>query len=67
MTNSDKQSESLMYWNDDNVNLNLSAFEILRNYSSFPMRQDETQRIVAKANVPSSYFIDFHLLYFLLK
>ena len=58
MANSDKQSESLMYWNDDNVNLNLSAFEILRDYSSFPMRQEETQRIVAKANIPSSYFIE---------
>ena len=59
MANSDKQSESLMYWNDDTVNLNLSAFEILRDYSSFPMRQDETQRIVAKANIPSSYYSNF--------
>lgn len=58
MANSDKQSESLMYWNDNKVNLNLSAFEIFRDYSKFPMRQDETQRIVAKSNVPSSYFIE---------
>jgi len=58
MANSDKQSESLMFWNDNKVNLNLSAFEIFRDYSKFPMRQDETQRIVAKANVPSSYFIE---------
>ena len=58
MTNSDKQSESLMYWNDNKVNLNLSAFEIFRDYSKFPMRQDETQRIVANANIPSSYFIE---------
>ena len=58
MTNSDKQCESFMFWDDNKVNINLSAFEILRDYSNFPMRQDETQRIVTKADIPSSYFIE---------
>jgi hypothetical protein len=58
MTNSDKLSKSLKYLDNDKIQLNLSAFEIFRDYSSFPMRQDETQRIVSKANVSSSYFIE---------
>jgi hypothetical protein len=58
MTNSDKLSKCLEYLDNDKIQLKLSAFEIFRDYSSFPMRQDETQRIVSKANVSSSYFIE---------
>ena len=57
MTNSDVSSKSLKKI-DDKVRINLSAFEILRDYSNYPMRQNETQRIVSKANVSSSYFIE---------
>ena len=58
MTNSDVSSKSLEKIDNDKVRINLSAFEILRDYSNYPMRQDETQRIVSKANVSSSYFIE---------
>lgn len=58
MTNSDVSSKSLKKIDNDKVRINLSAFEILRDYSNYPMRQDETQRIVSKANVSSSYFIE---------
>lgn len=58
ITNSDKSNESLKYLDNSKVKLNLSAFEILRDFSNFPMRQDETQKIVSKANVSSSYFIE---------
>lgn len=58
MTNSDVSSKSLEKIDNDKVRINLSAFEILRDYSNYPMRQDEIQRIVSKANVSSSYFIE---------
>ena len=58
MTNSDVSSKSLEKIDNDKVRINLSAFEILRDYSNYPMRQDETQRIVSKANINSSYFIE---------
>ncbi len=58
ITNSDKSSECLNYLDNNKVNINLSSFEILRDYSSFPKRQDETQSIVNKANISSSYFIE---------
>ena len=58
MTNSDVSSKSLEKIDNDKVRINLSAFEILRDYSNYPMRQDETQRIVSKASVNSSYFIE---------
>ena len=58
MTNSDVSSKSLEKIDNDKVRINLSAFEILRDYSNYPMRQDETQRIVSKENVSSSYFIE---------
>ena len=58
MYNSDVGNKSLNKIDNNKIKLNLSAFEILRDYSDFPMRQDETQRIVGKANVPSSYFIE---------
>ena len=58
MTNSDFRSKSLEKIDNNKVKINLSAFEILRDYSNYPMRQDETQRIVSKANVNSSYFIE---------
>ena len=58
MTNSDVSSKSLKKIDNDQVRINLSAFEILRDYSNYPMRQNETQRIVSKANVSSSYFIE---------
>ena len=60
MTNSDVSSKSLEKIDNDKVRINLSAFEILRDYSNYPMRQDETQRIVSKANVSSSYFIEMY-------
>ena len=58
MANSDVSSKSLEKIDNDKVKINLSAFEILRDYSNYPMRQNETQRIVSKANVSSSYFIE---------
>ena len=58
MTNSDVSSKSLEKIDNDKIRINLSAFEILRDYSNYPMRQDETQKIVSKANVSSSYFIE---------
>lgn len=58
MANSDVSSKSLEKIDNDKVKLNLSAFEILRDYSNYPMRQDETQRIVSTANINSSYFIE---------
>lgn len=58
MANSDFRSKSLDKIDNNKVKINLSAFEILRDYSNYPMRQDETQRIVSKANVSSSYFIE---------
>ena len=58
MTNSDVSSKSFKKIDNDKVRINLSAFEILRDYSNYPMRQNETQRIVSKANVSSSYFIE---------
>ena len=58
MANSDVSSKSLEKIDNDKVKINLSAFEILRDYSNYPMRQDETQRIVSKANINSSYFIE---------
>ena len=58
MTNSDVGNKSLNKIDNNKIKLNLSSFEILRDYSDFPMRHDETQRIVGKANVPSSYFIE---------
>ena len=58
MTNSDVSSKSLEKIDNNKVKINLSAFEILRDYSNYPMRQDETQRIVSKANINSSYFIE---------
>ena len=58
MANSDFESKSLSYIDNNKIKINLSAFEILRDYSKFPMRQDETQRIVNKANISSSYFIE---------
>ena len=58
MTNSDVSNKSLDKIDNNKIKINLSAFEILRDYSDFPMRQDETQRIVSKANVSSSYFIE---------
>lgn len=47
MANSDVSSKSLEKIDNDKVKINLSAFEILRDYSNYPMRQDETQRIVS--------------------
>ena len=58
MANSDVSSKSLEKIDNDKVRINLSGFEILRDYSNYPMRQDETQRIVSKANINSSYFIE---------
>ena len=58
MTNSDVSSKSLEKIDNDKVRINLSAFEILRDYSNYPMRQDEAQRIISKANINSSYFIE---------
>ena len=58
MTNSDVNTKSINKIDNNKVKINLSAFEILREYSNFPMRQDETQRIVSKANITSSYFIE---------
>lgn len=58
MANSDFESKSLSYIDNNKIKINLSAFEILRDYSKFPMRQDETQQIVNKANISSSYFIE---------
>lgn len=58
MANSDFESKSLSYIDNNKIKINLSVFEILRDYSKFPMRQDETQRIVNKANISSSYFIE---------
>ena len=58
MTNSDFRSKSLEKIDNNKVKINLSAFEISRDYSNYPMRQDETQRIVSKANINSSYFIE---------
>lgn len=58
MANSDFRSKSLKKIDNNKVKINLSAFEILRDYSNYPMRQDETQRIVSKANINSSYFIE---------
>lgn len=58
MANSDFESKSLSYIDNNKIKINLSAFEILRDYSKFPMRQDETQLIVNKANISSSYFIE---------
>ena len=58
MTNSDLSSKSFRYFDNNKVKVNLSAFEILRDYSEFPMRQDETQRIVTQANISSSYFFE---------
>ena len=58
MTNSDVSNKSLEKIDNDKIRINLSAFEILRDYSNYPMRQDETQRIVSKANINSSYFIE---------
>lgn len=58
MANSDVSSKSLEKIDNDKVKINLSAFEILRDYSNYPMRQDETQRIVSTANINSSYFIE---------
>lgn len=58
MTNSDFRSKSLEKIDNNKVKINLSAFEILRDCSNYPMRQDETQRIVSKANINSSYFIE---------
>lgn len=58
MANSDVSSKSLKKIDNDKVKINLSAFEILRDYSNYPMRQDETQRIVSTANINSSYFIE---------
>ena len=59
MTNSDVSNKSLDKIDNNKIRINLSAFEILRDYSDFPMRQDETQRIVSKANVNSSYFVEY--------
>ena len=42
MTNSDVGNKSLNKIDNNKIKLNLSAFEILRDYSDFPMRQDET-------------------------
>lgn len=58
MTNSDKFSESLKYLDNNKIKINLSAFEVLRDLSDFPKRQDETQRIINEANINSSYFIE---------
>ena len=58
MTNSDVSNKSLDRIDNNKIRINLSAFEILRDYSDFPMRQDETQRIVSKANINSSYFVE---------
>ena len=58
MANSDVSSKSLKKIDNDKVKINLSAFEILRDYSNYPMRQDETQRIVSTANINSSYFTE---------
>ena len=58
MANSDVSSKSLEKIDNDKVKINLSAFEILRDYSNYPMRQDETQRIVSTANINSSYFVE---------
>ena len=58
MANSDVSSKSLEKIDNDKVKINLSSFEILRDYSNYPMRQDETQRIVSTANINSSYFIE---------
>ena len=58
MTNSDVSNKSLDKIDNNKIRINLSAFEILKDYSDFPMRQDETQRIVSKANVNSSYFVE---------
>ena len=58
MTNSDFRSKSLEKIDNNKVKINLSAFEILRDYSNYPMRQDETQRIISKVNINSSYFIE---------
>ena len=58
MANSDFRSKSLEKIDNNKVKINLSAFEILRDFSNYPMRQDETQKIVSKANINSSYFIE---------
>ena len=58
MTNSDKFSESLKYLDNNKIKINLSAFEVLKDYSDFSKRQDETEKIVTKANIDSSYFIE---------
>lgn len=58
MTNSEVSSKSLDKIDNNKIKINLSAFEILRDYSNYPMRQDETQRIVSKANINSSYFFE---------
>ena len=58
MTNSDIGTKSINKIDNNKVKINLSAFELLREYSNFPMRHDETQRIVSKANITSSYFIE---------
>ena len=58
MANSDFRSKSLDKIDNNKVKINLSAFEILRDYSNYPMRQDETQRIISKVNINSSYFIE---------
>lgn len=58
ITNSDVSTKSINKIDNNKVKINLSAFEILREYSNFPMRQDETQRIVGKANINTSYFIE---------
>lgn len=58
MTNSDFSTKSINKLDNNKVKINLSAFEILREYSNFPMRQHETQRIVTKANINTSYFIE---------
>ena len=58
MNNSDKQSEALQYFDNHKIKLNLSAFEIFRDYSHNHKRQDETKKIANKANITSSYFIE---------
>ena len=58
ITNSDVSTKSINKIDNNKVKINLSAFEILREYSNFPMRQGETQRIVGKANINTSYFIE---------
>ena len=46
MTKSDKFSETLKYLDNNKIKINLSAFEVLRDLSDFPKRQDETQSII---------------------